>query len=140
MTPWTVACQSPLSMGFSRQEYWSGSPYPPPGDLPNPGIEPVSLMSPLQADSLLLNHQGSPQHSPNISQSLGNLISRTPCRHPETRWRRGGGDDQADGFKIQSRGLREADSASRGGWACPLRTARVTRRVSLGARGPSSLQ
>ena len=37
--PWTVAHQAPLSMGFSRQEYWSGLPLPPPGDLPNPGIE-----------------------------------------------------------------------------------------------------
>ena len=43
-TLWTVACQAPLSMGFSRQEYWSGLPCPPPGDLPNPGIKPsVSL-------------------------------------------------------------------------------------------------
>ena len=41
-TPWTVALQVPLSMGFSRQEYWSGLPFPPPGDLLNPGIEPVS--------------------------------------------------------------------------------------------------
>ena len=41
-TPWTVACQTPLSMGFSRQEYWSRLPFPPPGDLPNPGIEPTS--------------------------------------------------------------------------------------------------
>ena len=40
--PWTVAHQAPLSMGFSRQEYWSGLPFPPPGDLPDPGIEPVS--------------------------------------------------------------------------------------------------
>ena len=40
--PWTVACQAPLSMGFSRQEYWSGLPCPPPGDLLNPGIEPRS--------------------------------------------------------------------------------------------------
>ena len=38
-TPWTVAHQAPLSMGFSRQEYWSGLPFPSPGDLPNPGIE-----------------------------------------------------------------------------------------------------
>ena len=38
-TPWTVACQAPLSMGFSRQEYWSGLPFPSPGDLPDPGIE-----------------------------------------------------------------------------------------------------
>ena len=44
-TQWTVACQAPLSMGFSRQEYWSGLPCPPPGDLPNPGIEATSLMS-----------------------------------------------------------------------------------------------
>ena len=50
--PWTVAHQAPLSMGFFRQEYWSGLPFPPPGDLPNPGIEPESPMSPaLQADS-----------------------------------------------------------------------------------------
>ena len=41
-TPWTVACQAPLSMGFSRQEYWSGLPLPSPGDLPNSGIEPGS--------------------------------------------------------------------------------------------------
>ena len=42
---WTVAHQAPLSMGFSRQEYWSGLPRAPPGDLPNPGIEPTSLKS-----------------------------------------------------------------------------------------------
>ena len=45
-TLWTVACQAPLPLGFSRQEYWSGLPCPPPGDLPDPGIEPASLMSP----------------------------------------------------------------------------------------------
>ena len=44
-TPWTVACQAPLSMGFSRQEYWSGLPSPPPGDLPDPGIDLASLTS-----------------------------------------------------------------------------------------------
>ena len=42
-TPYTVACQAPLSMGFSRQEYWSGLPFPSPGDLSDPGIESVSL-------------------------------------------------------------------------------------------------
>ena len=41
-TPWTAAYQAPPSMGFSRQEYWSGLPFPSPGDLPNPGIEPRS--------------------------------------------------------------------------------------------------
>ena len=50
MIPWTVACQAPLSMGFSRQEYWRGEPFPFPGDLPNPGIKPGSPA--LQADSL----------------------------------------------------------------------------------------
>ena len=48
-TLWTVAHQSPPSMGFSRQEYWSGELCPPPGDPPNPGIEPASLMSPALA-------------------------------------------------------------------------------------------
>ena len=50
--PWTVARQAPLSMGFSRQEYWNGLPFPSPEDLPNPGIEPGSPPA-LQADSLL---------------------------------------------------------------------------------------
>ena len=50
MTPWTVAYQAPPSMGFSRQECWSGLPFPSPGDLPNPGIESGSPA--LQADSL----------------------------------------------------------------------------------------
>ena len=49
-TVWTVAHQAPLSLGFSRQEYWSGLPCPPPGDLPNPGIKTAFLMSPALAD------------------------------------------------------------------------------------------
>ena len=48
-TPWTVARQAPLSVGFSSQEYWSGLLFPPPGDLPDPGLEPVSLVSPALA-------------------------------------------------------------------------------------------
>ena len=50
LTPWTVACQAPLSLGFPRQEYWHGLPFPSPGDLSNPGIERGSPV--LQADSL----------------------------------------------------------------------------------------
>ena len=46
---WTVAHQAPLSMGFPRQEHWSGLPGPPPGDLPDPGLEPLSLVSPALA-------------------------------------------------------------------------------------------
>ena len=55
-TPWTVACQAPLSMGFSRQEYWSGLPFTSLGDLPNPGIKPGSPV--LQADSSAIELQG----------------------------------------------------------------------------------
>ena len=55
VTPWTVAHQAPLSMGFPRQEYWSGLPFPIPGDLLDPGIKPASPV--LQADSLPLSHQ-----------------------------------------------------------------------------------
>ena len=46
VTPWAIAHQAPLSMEFSRQEYWSGLPCPPPGDLPDPGIKSTSLVSP----------------------------------------------------------------------------------------------
>ena len=49
VTPWTVTRQAPQSMEFSRQEYWSGLPVPSPGDLPNPGIKPMSLTSPALA-------------------------------------------------------------------------------------------
>ena len=55
-TLWTVACQAPLSMEFSRQEYWSGFPFPTPGDLLYPGIKPRSPA--LQGGSLPLSHQG----------------------------------------------------------------------------------
>ena len=58
VTLWTVACQNPPSMGFSRQEYWSGLPFPFPGDHPNPGTEPWSPT--LQADSLPSEPPGKP--------------------------------------------------------------------------------
>ena len=48
-TLWTIACEAPLSMGFSRQEYWSGLPCPPPENLPDPRVEPASLLSPALA-------------------------------------------------------------------------------------------
>ena len=77
VTLWTIACQAPLSMGFSRQEYWSGLPCPPPGDLPNPGngngsSQPMSPESPaLQPNSLLLSHLGSPNSTyPKIFRPL----------------------------------------------------------------------
>ena len=56
LTPWTVAYQPPPSMGFSKQECWSGLPFPSPGDLPNPGVEPMSPT--LQAEALLSEPPG----------------------------------------------------------------------------------
>ena len=66
--PWTIAYQAPPSMEFSRQEYWSGLPFPSPGDLPDPGIEPESPA--LQADALLSEPPGNPS-------LLGTLCSPT---------------------------------------------------------------
>ena len=60
VTPWTVACQAPLSMGFSTQEYWSGLPFPSPGYLPDPGIKPRSPE--LQADTLTSEPPGKPSY------------------------------------------------------------------------------
>ena len=75
VTPWTIAHQVPLSIGFSRQEYWSGLPFPPPDDPPNPGIEPISPLSPkLKVDSLLLSHWGSPEKYFKILISIHILI------------------------------------------------------------------
>ena len=62
VTPWAVAHQGPMSMGFSRQEYWSGITCPPPGDLPDPGMELASPAAPaLQVDTLPLSHRDSPR-------------------------------------------------------------------------------
>ena len=61
-TPWTVACQAPLSVGFSRQSYWSGLPFLSPEALPDPGIEPRSPAR--QADSLLIELPGKPEFFP----------------------------------------------------------------------------
>ena len=61
MTLWTVAHQAPLSMGFSRQKYWSGLPFPFAGDLPNPGIQPMSPASPALAE---FSTTEPPQESP----------------------------------------------------------------------------
>ena len=63
-TPWTVAYQAPPSMGFSRQEYWSGLSFPSPGDLPNPGIKPGSPA--LEAEALTSESPGKPYIYANI--------------------------------------------------------------------------
>ena len=73
VTPWTVAHQAPLSMGFSRQKCCSGLPFPSPGDLPDPGIEPGSPA--LKADALTSEAPGKPCVSEVIDISPGNLDS-----------------------------------------------------------------
>ena len=70
VTPWTyVAYQASLSMGFSRQEYWSGLPFPSPGDLPNPGIEPGSPAS--EADALTSEPPGKPNQEKEMKSTEG---------------------------------------------------------------------
>ena len=70
MTPWTAAHKAPLSMRFSRQGYWSGLPFPSPGDLPNPEIEPE--FPALQADSLPTELQGKPTGCLRVLLFVGN--------------------------------------------------------------------
>ena len=78
MTPWTVAWQAPLSMGFSRPEDWSGLPFPPPGDLPDPGIEPRSPT--LQADSL--RSEQPPGIEPTLPALEGEVLTaRSPRKY-----------------------------------------------------------
>ena len=81
---WTGAHQVPLSLGFPRQEHWSGLPFPPPGDLPNPGIKPTSLMSPALASRLLtasLTWEAPVSHKDTYIPSLLNLPP-THLPHP----------------------------------------------------------
>ena len=79
-TTWTVACQASLSMGFSRQEYWGGLPFPSPGDLPHPGIEPRSPA--LQVDSLPAEPPGKPKNTGVGSLSLLQGIFPTQGSNP----------------------------------------------------------
>ena len=92
-TPWTVARQAPLSIGFSRQEYWSGLPFPYPGDLPKPEIKPRSLA--LEADSLpsetpgnkegnILNPGG--EHFKKIDISYHSYIEIHQERNKDSHW------------------------------------------------------
>ena len=75
-TPWAVAHQAPLFMGFPKQEYRSGLPFPSPGDLPDPRMETASPA--LQADSLPLNHLGSPSEVYSCNRTF-NLMSLCVC-------------------------------------------------------------
>ena len=100
-TQWTVAHQALPSMRFSKQKYWSGLPFPFPGDLPNPGIDLASRLLHWQADSLLLNHQGDSEtelqgasnvtdtniHQGRITSILLNICRRNlRTQIPSRRW------------------------------------------------------
>ena len=79
-TSWTVACQAPLSMEFSRQEYWSGLPFHTLGDLPNPGIKPTSLASPALAGGFFtIVPPGKPKinHREGQNSSLGVICEQS---------------------------------------------------------------
>ena len=86
VTPWTVAYQAPLSMGFSRQEYWSGLPFPSPGDLPDSGIEPRSPA--LQADALPSEPPGRLYLKLSKLQTEPTLLcgSPSPLSHSSPTW------------------------------------------------------
>ena len=85
MTTWIVAHQAPLSMGFSRQEYWSGLPLPSPGVLPHPGIKPGSPA--LQADSLLTEPPGKPKSAVELAKRRGEENKSQKERRTETNKR-----------------------------------------------------
>ena len=72
-TPWTVTCQAPLSMGFFRQEYWSGLPFPSTGDLPDPGIEPMSPV--LVGGFFTTEPLGKPTYTPYLAQNRFSILA-----------------------------------------------------------------
>ena len=85
-TPWTVAHQVSPSMGFSRQGYWSGLPFPSPGDLPHPGIEPRSPA--LQADALPSEPPGKPRWArAGCNKISGSLSKENACPHSSRGWK-----------------------------------------------------
>ena len=99
VTPWTIACQAPLSMEFSRQEFWSGMPFPTPGDLPDPGIEPMSLASLALAGRFPGGRDGNPFQYSCLENSMDrgawwasvqgghNESDMTDCMHTHTHTR-----------------------------------------------------
>ena len=114
VTPWTIAYQRPRSMGFSRQEHWSGLPFPSPGDIPDPGIEPQS--STLQADTSPSEPPGKPLAHECAQSSLLSRTTGDQGPAPEglfrsaVRWARGGktADDQTEACPTEHQEQRRA--------------------------------
>ena len=91
VTLWIIACQDSLSMGFSRQENWSGLPCPPPGDFPDPGIEPVTLSSPALAGGFSSATWGKPwlsQIYSNRCNAVSEMFSQYTCLWEGLTWSR----------------------------------------------------
>ena len=84
VTPWTAAHQAPLSMGFSRQEYWSGLPFPPPGNLPNPGGKPTSPA--LAGGCFTTEPPGKPERDFSDVINIGFLTGKRRRRKQRLRW------------------------------------------------------
>ena len=85
VTPWTLACQAPLSMGFSRQEHWSGLPFPTLGDLPDSRIKPMSPASPALAGRFFTTVPPGKPLKKNIYIHIKSLKSICPCTHSERK-------------------------------------------------------
>ena len=130
VTPWTVAYEAPPSMGFSRQEYWSGLPFPSPGDLPDPGIEHGSPE--LQADALPSKPSGKPAPSGNPQNSRGGeRRPRLEGRPPETKTQ-----EETAGSKSRKGCAGAGTQAEAGpGLSCPPAPSRRVGRRLVGTGG-----
>ena len=111
-TPWTVAHQAPLSMRFSRQGYWSGLPFPSPGDLPDLGIEPGSPA--LQADSLPTELQGKPEIEPRSPTLQADSLPAEPQEKPQGQSK---STTNLDGSQHLEAGS-QLELGSQQGWSC----------------------
>ena len=127
-TAWTVARWAPPSVGFCRQEYWSGLPFPPPGKLPDSGIEPMSLESPsLQVDSLPLAPPGKPPHQESPGQTGTNWSSWL-----NTHWWLWGMGGPSAGYRGGAQGILAGSGAPVPHWPRPgpVHSATATRGFS----------
>ena len=107
--PWTVTRQAPRSMGFSRQEYWSGLPFTPPGDLPNPGIELMSPVSPALAGRFFTLEPPGKTHACSLYTHTCTPHTHAPHTHvhpthtlPDMTWSRHPASSEAEVFEAES--------------------------------------
>ena len=120
-SPGTIACQAPLSMGFSRQDYWSGLLCPPLGDLPDPGIEPVSLTSPALSGRFFTNHSTDAGRDWGQEEKGMTENEMAGWHHwldgRESEWTLGVGDGEVDLVCCDSWGHKESDRTERLVWS-----------------------